>query len=312
MKKIWNLLADYYKECFNWTAFIYSMLLGALLIVIAYHNDFYERWIEQEPRLLIQILKYCLMYAIAFCGTFLLQALALKKLHFIREPQWWLLSFLAVILFAIRGADIEYGRYLFGNIYGPLYGFYYKAGYNLGGLFTLIIPCFVYWYWADRHDQNFYGFKLKGVKLYPYFILLMLMLPLLYWAGTQADFLETYPRYAKMNLPETLSSYPKIVALYELIYGSDFVFTEFFFRGFIVLAFAKKFGHQAILPMCVYYITIHFGKPLGETISSFFGGLLLGVIAYRTQSIFGGIIVHLGIAYLMELFAFLGRAGYLY
>jgi membrane protease YdiL (CAAX protease family) len=64
--------------------------------------------------------------------------------------------------------------------------------------------------------------------------------------------------------------------------------------------------------MCVYYITIHFGKPLGETISSFFGGLLLGVIAYRTKSIYGGIIVHLGIAYLMELFAFLGRSGYLH
>lgn len=312
MKKVFSILSEYYKEHFNWLSFFLCASFGALLIGVAYHNDFYESYIENEPKLGLQIYRYCQMYAIAFSGAFILQGIAERDLKFLKSPYWWLLNFLAIILFAVRGSDIEYHRYLFGAIPNELYSFYHKIGYNLGGFFTLIIPCFVYWFCADRGKQNFYGFKIKDVDFKPYFILLSMMIPLLFWAGTQPDFLETYPRYTKIGIADTDEKYSLYTGIYLLVYGSDFVFTEFFFRGFIVLAFAAKFGHRAILPMCVYYITIHFGKPLGETISSFFGGLLLGVIAYRTKSIYGGIIVHLGIAYLMELFAFLGRAGYLH
>ncbi|RYZ55167.1 MAG: abortive infection protein, partial [Chitinophagaceae bacterium] len=60
-------------------------------------------------------------------------------------------------------------------------------------------------------------------------------------------------------------------------------------------------------PMAIFYCTIHFGKPLGECISSYFGGLILGVVAYRTQTIMGGFFVHVGIAWLMELIGYLGK-----
>jgi hypothetical protein len=40
---------------------------------------------------------------------------------------------------------------------------------------------------------------------------------------------------------------------------------------------------------------------MGEAISSFFGGMLLGIVSYRTQSVWGGLLVHLGIAWLMEI-----------
>jgi hypothetical protein len=45
-----------------------------------------------------------------------------------------------------------------------------------------------------------------------------------------------------------------------------------------------------------------------ECISSFFGGLILGVIAYRTRSIVGGLVVHLGIAWMMEIGGFMGNS----
>ena len=63
----------------------------------------------------------------------------------------------------------------------------------------------------------------------------------------------------------------------------------------------KWAGKDAILPMACFYCTIHFGKPLGECISSYFGGMLLGIVVYNTRSIFGGLMVHLGIAWLMEI-----------
>jgi hypothetical protein len=54
----------------------------------------------------------------------------------------------------------------------------------------------------------------------------------------------------------------------------------------------------------VLYCTLHFGKPMGEAVSSVFGGYILGVVAYETRSIWGGVIVHIGIAWMMEIIAF--------
>ena len=95
--------------------------------------------------------------------------------------------------------------------------------------------------------------------------------------------------------------------LFELSYGSDFIGIEIFFRGFLVLAFIKWAGKDAILPMAVFYCSIHFGKPLGECISSYFGGIILGIVSLNTRTIWGGLAVHLGIAWLMELGGYIGN-----
>lgn len=156
--------------------------------------------------------------------------------------------------------------------------------------------------------MNFYGFTLKGFNTKPYFVMLLIMLPLIILASTQGDFLGAYPRGAKfpsldIHNQEHWSNY----AIYELFYGLDFFSIEFFFRGFLVMAFIYYAGPKVILPMALMYMTIHYGKPAGELISSFFGGTLLGIIAYYSKSIIGGIIVHVGIAWLMEIGALIGN-----
>jgi membrane protease YdiL (CAAX protease family) len=97
--------------------------------------------------------------------------------------------------------------------------------------------------------------------------------------------------------------------LYELCYGWDFVPTELIFRGFLVIGMSRVLGRGAVLPMVVWYCTVHFGRPVGETISSLFGGYLLGVLALSTRSIWGGLLIHIGIAWGMELAAFLQGVG---
>ena len=137
--------------------------------------------------------------------------------------------------------------------------------------------------------------------------MLLLMVPLVAAASTQQDFLAVYPKLKNIQfyLEDHNSWWHKL--LFELSYGTDFFSIELFFRGFLILAFMKWAGKESILPMAVFYCTIHFGKPLGECISSYFGGLILGAITYNTQTIFGGLIVHLGIAWLMEIGGYLGR-----
>jgi hypothetical protein len=135
------------------------------------------------------------------------------------------------------------------------------------------------------------------------------MLPLIAAASMQPDFLAMYPKLkliAEVYNETDLHWWHKL--LFELSYGSDFIGIELFFRGFLILAFIKWTGKDAILPMACFYCTIHFGKPLGECISSYFGGLILGIVVYNTRSILGGLMVHLGIAWLMEIGGFIGNA----
>jgi len=155
-------------------------------------------------------------------------------------------------------------------------------------------------------EQPFYGTATKGFNAKPYLIMLLIMLPLITAASTQPDFLSMYPKLKNvMSQVQVHEGWKKL--LFELSYGSDFVGIELFFRGFLILAFAKWVGKDAILPMALFYCTIHFGKPLGECISSFFGGLILGIVTYHTRTIWGGLLVHLGIAWMMELGGYIGN-----
>jgi hypothetical protein len=156
--------------------------------------------------------------------------------------------------------------------------------------------------------ETFFGLTVKNFKWKPYLIMLLIMVPLIAAASTQPDFLYMYP---KLKDVDTVLVGVKnkwfYHLLHELSYGSDFISVELFFRGFLILAFVKVVGKDAILPMACFYCTIHFGKPLGECISSYFGGLLLGIVVYNTRSIIGGLMVHLGIAWLMEIGGYIGN-----
>ena len=131
------------------------------------------------------------------------------------------------------------------------------------------------------------------------------MIPLLVLASTQKDFLETYPKAKFLNYTSLAGQKWRYV-VYELCYGFDFVSIEFFFRGFLILALLNVCGTHSIIPVACFYCAIHLGKPMGEAVSSFFGGMLLGIVSYNTGSIWGGLIVHLGIAWLMEVGGWLG------
>ena len=157
-----------------------------------------------------------------------------------------------------------------------------------------------------------FGLTTKGFRIGPYFLLLACLLPLVGLASTRPDFLHMYPKVKNIAF---INGYASPVwpwqLLYELSYGLDFLSIELFFRGLLVIGLVRYAGEKAILPMAAFYCTIHFGKPLGECISSFFGGMILGVIALRTRSILGGLIVHLGLAWLMEIGGWLGNMVHL-
>jgi hypothetical protein len=158
------------------------------------------------------------------------------------------------------------------------------------------------------YNKSFWGLTTKQFSWKPYLQMLALMVPLIAIASTLPDFLHAYPKVKNIAfiIPQAHTAWPWKL-LYEISYGLDFISIELFFRGFLVLGFVRFAGRDAILPAAAFYCSIHFGKPLGECISSYFGGLALGIIAYHTRAITGGLFVHLGIAYMMELGGYLGN-----
>jgi hypothetical protein len=299
MKKIVRYLKDYIAGV-DKNIFFLGALYTAIAIFINYYYGLNSRINSFSNA--GQYLCWYLVFFLSFAFGYYLVTLFSPRNPFIHKD-FLVLLFIAPAIFSWKMAsDVE----LFSMPDEWQSAYWNRVVYWPLKLFITTAVLFFVWK-ASKEKQSFYGLTVKGFKAAPYITMLLIMVPLIAWASTQPDFLHTYPKLKNVSF---LSEYPNTGVyklLYELAYGSDFFTIELFFRGFLVLAFAKWLGKDVILPMAMFYCTIHFGKPLGECISSFFGGLILGVVTYHTRTIFGGLIVHLGIAWLMELGGYLGN-----
>ncbi|MFH1184220.1 MAG: CPBP family intramembrane glutamic endopeptidase [Chloroflexota bacterium] len=74
--------------------------------------------------------------------------------------------------------------------------------------------------------------------------------------------------------------------------GFDLLGWEFFFRGFILFAYTRRFGPDGLWLQAVPFALAHIGKPEIEALSTVFGGFAFGWIAYRTRSFIYPFLVH--------------------
>ena len=213
-----------------------------------------------------------------------------------------LLLIAAPLLFALKVATPFYQLLPFaeGNPYQKI--FQQPAAW-FGGLILFIGSLFFLHRFTEKQN-GLYG-TAKTVSLQTYFLLVLMMVPLLIWASLQTDFAAVYPKAQIISTQLGAAAKPLHYILFETAYASDFFSIELFFRGFLIITLGKIMGRQCLLPIALFYFSIHLGKPMMEAISSFFGGLILGAISYNSKSIWGGLLVHVSIALLMELFGFL-------
>lgn len=131
----------------------------------------------------------------------------------------------------------------------------------------------------------------------PYLHMLIIMVPIIgYFSGTQS-FLAGYPFY---SVERTEQLYPNFI-IWQFFYFLQFIALEFLFRGFLLHGTKGKFGFYAIFVMMIPYCMIHFGKPLAETIGAIVAGIVLGIMSLKTRSIWPGVMLHYGIAIMMDL-----------
>lgn len=298
-----TILSQIYKFATQYSIF-YWILIAFFLFISIFCNEYFKiTQVIKNMQPLYALLSYWILYTSSFIIPLIIWSFQTKSKWYKKASFWilWHIGFLAYTVGSVW------------PIYGEIVEYFATPGYiglskiiftDLVRFVFLIGILLIVWKVTKHPQTSFYGLSFKNLHTKLYFKMLLIMLPVIVAAGFTPDFLDYYPRAKKLEIYNPSSHH---YILFETIYGMAFIYTEIFFRGFMIMAFAKYLGPQVIIPTAVFYMAIHFGKPLAETISSFFGGALLGYLSYHTKNIWGGIIVHLGIAWMMEIVAGIGN-----
>jgi uncharacterized protein len=150
-----------------------------------------------------------------------------------------------------------------------------------------------------HEDPRGYGLRLgdwrTGLRWTALLIPLISVLLLLPAAGT-SEMREFYP----------LSSEAKTVTGFFLLQTPRVLFFyvawEFFFRGFMLFGLRPIVGDWLAvciqtLPSCLW----HIGLPTGELLSSIVAGIMFGIMAIKTNSIFWPLLLHALIGIILDL-----------
>lgn len=303
MKKIWKFLINHIREDFNLKQYAIVLLFLATVLTINYNSDLGYYFLKR-PTGVVKYLCHFLFYSSAYFFTLLL-LFRRKEKTFFSNKQLWLKSVAGLAALSLDSSVPFLHGWINRTWEADLQLWAYKVSINTLGILTVILPLFIVYWALDRNKNHYYGLIPKRFDARPYFYMLLIMLPIMIAASFIPSFQRQYPMYKVseahhiLNVPEWVT-----ILIYEFVYGFDFVTVEFLFRGFLVIGMIEILGRHAVLAMAVTYCFLHYGKPPGEAISSVFGGYLLGVVAYETKSIWGGVIVHVGIAWMMELIGF--------
>ncbi|HCP17223.1 MAG: CPBP family glutamic-type intramembrane protease [bacterium] len=128
-------------------------------------------------------------------------------------------------------------------------------------------------------------------------ISVLIITPIIIIVSRNPQFKTTYPLFKIMKN----SSYDFI--RYEAAFLFFFFFWEFYFRGIMLTSFKEVFKDDflAIIIQALIFTFLHFGKPGLETLSSFFGGFILGFFSLKLRTFFPAFFLHFYISLLMDI-----------
>lgn len=131
-----------------------------------------------------------------------------------------------------------------------------------------------------RENPKEYGFSIGDWKAGLVITVggIVLMAPVIWYLGAYDPAMSDYYKYRMEGLPWTTFL--------------DLIGWEFFFRGWILFGYARKYGPDALWLQAVPFALVHIGKPEIETLSTIFGGFAFGWVAWRTRSFLYPFLIH--------------------
>ncbi|MDX2052730.1 MAG: CPBP family intramembrane glutamic endopeptidase [Polyangiaceae bacterium] len=199
--------------------------------------------------------------------------------------------------------QVKYPQYINLAKWGDFYGYCWWVGARVIGY--VFVP-FALWKVLFPKDSLLdMGLRGRGFfsHLWIYGLCLAVVLPAMWAVAHQPDFGTYYPFY-KLSSRSWFD-----LLLWEGIYGLQFFALELFFRGWMLGALRRSLGSSAIFVMAVPYCMIHYGKPYLEAHGAIVAGIVLGSLSMRTRSIYAGFLVHITVAYLMDIGSLWHRAA---
>lgn len=306
VKALFNEILKFIKSDFHWLSYLYTIVLAALTIFLNYKFNIYNLYIKPTyfdgNSIWVFPLFYTSFYLLAAIPIFWLR----KEKQLLRTGSFYLKSLFIICIYGLSIGYYGYSDWHFDGLVREEILFIYRLISQLKGTVFYLIPLLLLKWIVDKNTVGLYGLTLKAKYINGYLFLFLLLLPALVGMSFTPDFQIAYPQFKPWNYENVfgLSTW-QYTFLFETSYSIDFLMTELMFRGALVIGMIHIIGKNAILPMCILYVSIHFGKPVGETISSLFGGYILGALAFQTRHIWGGVIVHIFIGLSMEIMGFI-------
>lgn len=305
MRKIINHLKQFIKSDFNIYSYLWAIIFISSAITINYIFKFERKILNPTQTSGLAMVWFPLYYMFAWFSVLIPKLLIEKKYQILKNRNLYIKSIIILILIGIASGFSVYKFFKFDISDSATLLYILKGLTQLKCLAIYLIPLFILKHIYDRQTEGVYGFRKKFDNGFVYLKMLLIVVPLIIIASFTSDFIQAYPRFKPWQF-ENFDVIPLWIStiIFEILYMIDFVMVEWIFRGALVIGMIAIMGKESILPMVSVYVFLHFGKPLGETISSFFGGYILGVLAYYTRHIWGGVILHIGVALTMEIMGF--------
>ncbi len=306
---------EFIVEDFQLKTYGFAILFLFFLLYINYFSPFKGNYFTVEERVasiyLTKNLLYFLylpFYAIPYFLILIYKLYVEKSLFHFRNPLFWLKITIILFILCLDGGfyfDSTSLQHL------PIHkqviiNEFVNGAHSFITVFLIII--IVYYLFDVKNPPFLYGISFSDFNPKPYFILLLSVASIVFYASFNQEFLDQYPTLSGPFIQNAFGlSKNTLVSLYEIVYILDFINVELLMRGLMVIGLAGVIGRHAILPTTIVYVLLHFERPIAESIGALFGGYALGIIAYKSRNILGGCMIHMGIAGLMELFAFLHK-----
>ncbi|HEY33244.1 MAG TPA: CPBP family intramembrane metalloprotease [Dehalococcoidia bacterium] len=102
--------------------------------------------------------------------------------------------------------------------------------------------------------------------------------------------------YAAARMPSVANYYTQVefkLVRYSLETAAYLFGWEFILRGFLLFGLKEKLGEASILVQMVPFVLLHFGKPEIEMVSTIIMGIYFGYVAYRSNSCWSAVIMHI-------------------
>lgn len=123
------------------------------------------------------------------------------------------------------------------------------------------------------------------------------MVLIAYLSSRDPSFWKEYP------INHNAGASPMAFGLHALAYLMFYVGWEFQFRGFMQHGLRPSMGAaNALLVQVMASVIVHLGKPTGEVYGSIVGGLIWGILAFRTRSLLSGLLQHALLGILLDWF----------